>query len=166
MFLSDWEPLATSQVIVVGTVSRLLSANRVTRCSYGETDAMPKKFSDEATQHKGVIMEQMSFDLSQGRTQRDTGASQALVNAGESWHDRASDLALSFFKAAGYEGSLFEEARNYATLFDLPPPPSPNAWGAVCLSLSRRGLIVKTGVYVNSKSVKSHACSAPLWRIK
>jgi hypothetical protein len=111
-------------------------------------------------------MEQMSFDLSESKSQRDAGALKALANAGDSWHDRASDLALSFFKAAGYEGSLFEEARNYATLFDLPPPPSPNAWGAVCLSLSRRGLIVKTGVYVNSKSVKSHACSAPLWRIK
>jgi hypothetical protein len=45
VFLIDWEPLATSQVIVVGTVSRLLGANRVTRCSYGENDAMPKKFS-------------------------------------------------------------------------------------------------------------------------
>jgi hypothetical protein len=45
VFLIDWEPLATSQVIVVGTVSRLLGANRATRCSYGENDAMPKKFS-------------------------------------------------------------------------------------------------------------------------
>jgi len=111
-------------------------------------------------------MEQMSFDLSQGRTQRDEGAEKALVNAGGSWHDRASSLALSFFRAAGSKGSLFEDARNYAMLFDLPPPPSPNAWGGVCLRLSKRGLIVKTGVYVNSKSVKSHACSAPLWRIK
>jgi hypothetical protein len=52
-------------------------------------------------------MEQMSFDLSQGRTQRDTGALKALVNAGDSWHERASDLALLFFKSAGYEGALF-----------------------------------------------------------
>lgn len=111
-------------------------------------------------------MEQLSFDLVQSRAQRDTGASQALENAGKTWHDRASDLALFFFKRAGYEGALFEDARNYATLFDLPPPPSPNAWGAVCLSLSRRGLIVKTGVYANSKNVTSHARAQPMWRIK
>lgn len=111
-------------------------------------------------------MEQMSFDLSQGRTQRDAGALKALVNAGDSWHERASDLALSFFKSAGYEGALFEDARNYATLFDLPPPPSPNAWGAVCLSLSKRRLIEKTGVYMNSKNVSSHARAQPVWRIK
>lgn len=45
MFLSDWEPLATSQVIVVGTVSRLPSADRVTRRSYEESGVVPKKFS-------------------------------------------------------------------------------------------------------------------------
>ncbi len=111
-------------------------------------------------------MEQMSFDLSESKSQRDAGALKALANAGDSWHDRASDLALSFFKAAGREGCLFEEARNYANLFDLPPPPSPNAWGAVCLSLSKRGLIVKTGVYRSSQNVSSHARVNPLWRIK
>jgi hypothetical protein len=111
-------------------------------------------------------VEQLSFDLPQGRFQRDTGASLALNNAGESWHERASDLALFFFKSAGYEGALFEDARNYANLFDLPPPPSPNAWGAVCLALSKRGLIVKTGVYTSSRNVSSHARVNPVWRIK
>lgn len=111
-------------------------------------------------------MEQLSFDLPQGRSQRDAGASLALANAGESWHERASDLALFFFKKVGFEGALFEDARNYATLFDLPPPPSPNAWGAVCLNLSKRRMIVKTGVYAKSRNVTSHAREQPMWRIK
>lgn len=111
-------------------------------------------------------MEQLSFDLTQSRIRRDQGAARALDNAGQTWHERASDLALFFFKSAGPEGALFEDARNYATLFDLPPPPSPNAWGAVCLSLSKRRLIVKTGAYANSKNVSSHARAQPIWRIK
>ncbi len=111
-------------------------------------------------------MEQLSFDLPQGRSLRDQGTEKTLSNAGQSWHDRASDLALSFFKGAGFDGALFEDARNYATLFDLPPPPNPNAWGAVCLSLSKRNFIVKTGVYMNSKNVTSHARAQPVWRIK
>lgn len=116
--------------------------------------------------NKGEIMEQLTFDLTQSKAGRDRGAGLALDNAGQTWNERASELALSFFKAAGPEGALFEEARNYATLFDLPPPPSHNAWGAVCLSLSKRGLIVKTGAYANSKTVSSHAHASPMWRIK
>lgn len=111
-------------------------------------------------------MEQLSFDLTQSRSRRDQGADAALGNAGESWHDRARELALSFFREAGYAGGLFEDARNYASVRGLPPPPSPNAWGAVCLSMSRQNYIVKTGVYMNSKNVSSHARAQPVWRIK
>lgn len=111
-------------------------------------------------------MEQLSFDLSNSRTQRDSGAGLASDNAGQTWNERATEIALSFFRAAGHDGSLFEDVRAYAELIGLPAPPSPNAWGAVALSMSKRKLIVKTGQWVNCRSVKSHACSAPLWRIK
>lgn len=109
-------------------------------------------------------MEQMDIDFS--RSARDHGAGLAADNAGQTWNERATEIALSFFRASGHDGALFEDARAYAELLGLPAPPSPNAWGAVALSMSKRKLIVKTGVWVNCKSVKSHACSAPLWRIK
>lgn len=107
---------------------------------------------------------QLSIDFSQEA--RDRGAGLASDNAGLTWNERATEIALSFFRAAGSEGALFEDVRAYAEVVGLPEPPSPNAWGAVALAMSKRKQIVKTGVWVNCKSVKSHACSAPLWRIK
>jgi len=111
-------------------------------------------------------MVQMSLDLSVGRVLRDKGVDAALDNAGDSWNERACQIALDFFKSAGEDGALFEEIRGYAELIGLPIPPSPNAWGAVALSLSKRKLIVKTGVWMNSRSIKSHARAQPIWRIK
>ena len=114
------------------------------------------------------VNDAQTFDLwsSTGIAKRDEGASRALTKAGDEWHDHATELALKFFKAAGWEGALFEDARNYATSLGLPLPPSPNAWGAICLSLSKRNFIVKTGVYANSKNVTSHGRAQPMWRIK
>ena len=111
-------------------------------------------------------MEQMTIDFNQSLSSRDRGAALASDNAGQTWNERATEIALSFFRAAGHDGSLFEDVRAYAELIGLPAPPSPNAWGAVALSMTKRKLIVKTGQWVNCRSVKSHACSAPLWRIK
>lgn len=115
---------------------------------------------------KGEIMEQMTIDFSQSLSNRDRGSALASENAGQTWNERATEIALSFFRAAGHDGALFEDVRAYAELLGLPAPPSPNAWGAVALSMSKRKFIVKTGVWLNCRSVKSHACSAPLWRIK
>lgn len=109
-------------------------------------------------------MEQMSIDFS--RSERDRGAQLASDNAGKTWNERATEIALSFLRASGHDGALFEDVRAYAELLGLPAPPSPNAWGAVALSMSKRKLIIKTGQWVNCKSVKSRACSAPLWRIR
>jgi len=111
-------------------------------------------------------VEQLSFDLSQARSRRDQGTGTALDNAGETWHERARELALSFFKAAGHDGALFEDVRAYAEGVGLPAPPSPNSRGAVAQAMSKRGMIVKTGEWINCRSVKSHACAAPIWRIK
>ena len=111
-------------------------------------------------------MVQMSFDLSVGQVLRDQGAGAALDNAGDSWNERACQIALAFFKSAGEDGALFEDVRAYAELIGLPFPPSPNSWGAVALSMSKRKIIVKTGTWLNSRSVKSHARAQPIWRLK
>lgn len=101
-----------------------------------------------------------------GKDLRDEGAKKALSNAGHDWHSRAIKIALAYLKDVGYAGALFEEVRIRAERNGFPEPPSPNAWGAVCLHLSKLKLIEKTGVYMSSKSVKSHARAQPVWRSK
>jgi len=92
-----------------------------------------------------------------GQQLRDDGAKKALDNAGDDWHSKAVKIALAYLKDIGYNGALFD---------GFPVPPSPNAWGAVCLHLSKLKLIEKTGVYRSSKSVRSHARAQPVWRLK
>lgn len=108
----------------------------------------------------------MQTELDLSVALRDRGAGLALDNAGETWNKRASEIALSFFRRVGHDGALFEEVREYAAVRGLPAPPSPNAWGAVALALSKQGAIEKTGVYMQSRAVKSHARAQPVWRIK
>jgi len=100
-----------------------------------------------------------------GRALRDAGAISALENAGEDWHDMAVSLTLKYFGEAGWEGALFEDAREYATKCGIGAPPSPNAWGAVALALSKRNLITRTGAMLPSKAVRSHARAQPVWRL-
>lgn len=109
-------------------------------------------------------MEQMDIDFS--RAARDHGAGLAADHAGRTWNERATEIALSFFRSAGHDGALFEDVRAYAELRGLPAPPSPNAWGAVALAMSKRGQIIKTGQWESSRSVRSHARAQPMWRIK
>lgn len=96
---------------------------------------------------------------------RDDGTQAALNRAGFAWHDRAVDLCLEFFARKGSEGALFEDVREYATSQGLPDPPSGNAWGAVCLSLSRKKLIVRTGRLLPSRRSSNHARAAAVWRL-
>lgn len=105
------------------------------------------------------------FDLELGRSGRDHGAGLASDNAGKTWNERAMEIALSFFRVNPY-GGLFEDVREYASQLGHPEPPSPNAWGAVALAMSKRKLIVKTGEWRQSKYAKSHARSQPVWRLK
>lgn len=42
-------------------------------------------------------------------------------------------------------------------------PPEPRALGAVMMSLSRQGVIAKTGGYVNSARPRCHARPIPMW---
>jgi len=105
---------------------------------------------------------QQSPDIN--RSLRDDGAAAALKNAGHDWHDKAMQLATEFFAQVGHAGALFEDVREFATLRGVPHPPSPNAWGAVFLAMSKRKLIIKTGELRASKATKSHARAQPVWR--
>jgi hypothetical protein len=104
--------------------------------------------------------------LELGTFLRDEGAKIALDNAGAHWHDTAVTLAVKYLKTVGMEGALFEDVRKYAVSCGIGFPPSPNAWGAVALAMSKKNMIVKTGVFLPSKANKSHARSQPVWRLK
>ena len=145
----------------------------------------PRRFINRCTQSVGAGIQRLSFvkrwmeaskdsyrrkerkmtQLELGLSLRDEGAKIALANAGEDWHTTAVAFALEYFNAAGWEGALFEDARQYATDCGLSAPPSPNAWGAVALSMSTKKLIIKTGILLPSKKVSSHARSQPVWRL-
>jgi hypothetical protein len=101
-----------------------------------------------------------------GQQLRDDGAKRALDSAGGDWHSDAVKIALAYLKDIGYKGALFEEVRIRAERNGFPEPPSPNAWGAVCLHMSKLKLIEKTGEYRSSRSVRSHARAQPVWRSK
>lgn len=117
----------------------------------------------------------MTPNLSAARALRDLGAQSVLDFAGDDWRNRAIALCTRFFAAqaamrdardyAGWDGCLFEEAKQYALECGLEEPHHDNAWGAVCLTMSRRGIIVKTGRYINSAGVRSHGRVNPLWRL-
>lgn len=107
---------------------------------------------------------QQALDFS--RALRDDGAARALISAGSEWHVQAVRIAVQFFEQAGHAGALFEDVRDYATQQGLASPPSPNAWGAVCLAMSKRRLIVKTGEFRASRASKSHARAQPVWRLE
>lgn len=107
---------------------------------------------------------QQALDFT-GRTLRDSGAALALQGAGTEWHDLAVGVALQFFAKAGYGGALFESVREYAKHQGLAAPPSPHAWGAVCLAMSKRRLIVRTGELRSSRLASNHARVAAVWRI-
>ena len=96
---------------------------------------------------------------------RDAGVDMALDNAGAAWRARAYTHVIRRFDMAGVDGCLFETARTFAEECGVGPPPHHNAWGALCLALSRQGLLVKTGQYVSSKTARSHARVSPLWRL-
>ncbi|MCE2918231.1 MAG: hypothetical protein LW768_22155, partial [Rubrivivax sp.] len=81
----------------------------------------------------------------------------------------AIELCTRFFRVLHAHNpcasALFEVAKAYALEMGLEDPPSNNAWGGVCLTMARRGIISKTGQYANSASMRSHSRVNPLWRL-
>jgi len=100
-----------------------------------------------------------------GRAGRDLGAQLTLDLQGEPWRDRACALCLDFFRVMGEDGCLFEGARHYAIVKGIEEPSSPNAWGALVLFMSKRGLIKRTGRWEQSLDARSHARMQPKWRL-
>ncbi len=98
------------------------------------------------------------------RTQRDSGAELALNRAGDVWRELAEHFAYRYFLHVGDKGAMFEDAHEFAASCFRLKPPSPNAWGALALSMAKKGLIEHTGRYQRSVKFKNHARSAAVWR--
>lgn len=100
-------------------------------------------------------------------TLRDEGATRALSSAGEAWRDLAQYFVYRYLLHVGSGGCLFEEARAFAEGCFRSKPLSPNAWGALALSMSTQGIIEKTGSRQCSAAFPTnHARDAAVWRIK
>jgi len=97
---------------------------------------------------------------------RDVGTASVLDNAGANWQALATTHVIRRFELAGVTGCLFETARTFAEESGVGAPPHHNAWGALCLALSKQNILVKTGQYVSSKTTRSHARVSPVWRLK
>lgn len=100
-------------------------------------------------------------------TLRDAGTTAALAHAGEAWRDLAQYFVYRYLLHVGSGGCLFEEARAFAEGCFRSKPPSPNAWGALALSMSTQGIIEKTGARQCSAAFPTnHARDAAVWRIR
>jgi len=98
---------------------------------------------------------------------RDHGTAVALAHAGDVWRTLAQYFVYRYLLHVGSDGCLFEEARAFAEGCFKAVPPSPNAWGALALSMSTQGIIEKTGERQQSSAfITNHARDATVWRIK
>ena len=112
-----------------------------------------------------MTQDELFFGTVTGEMLRDAGIQLAIDHAGDDWHWSATQVAISRFQMAGHAGCLFEEVRAYAESLGLLPPPTPNAWGAVAMAMSKKQIIIKTGEYRKARSLRSHAHAFPVWRI-
>jgi hypothetical protein len=108
---------------------------------------------------------QLELDVEAGRTLRDAGIAKTLDHADSvvpSWRE----LAMKSLKEISDEKATFtaEDVRWLHGYLLRPEPPHHNAWGAVLKIAAKDGLIVKTGEYVQSKSVSARARILPVWR--
>jgi hypothetical protein len=110
----------------------------------------------------------MQFSLfSEADRRKQDGMALVITNAGDAWRQAAEKACLEHIRRSGEIGCLFEDAIFHATqIRGLPMPHHQNAWGPICSSLARKGLIARTGVYNKSKHDASHARVNPVWRAK
>lgn len=91
------------------------------------------------------------FDLAEARNLRDTGTASVIAHAGGFMDKALSEIAA--LPSGEYRG---ENIRAHCLCRGIAPN-HPNAWGALILAASRRGLLRPTGRFVSAASKKSHA---------
>lgn len=91
------------------------------------------------------------FDLAESRALRDAGTASVSANASAFMNKALGEIAA--LPSGEYRG---ESIRAHCLCRGIEPH-HPNAWGALMLAASRRGLLKPTGRYVAAASKKSHA---------
>lgn len=82
----------------------------------------------------------------------------------EDWQERA---LRSLGEYAGRRGEfLIEEFRDYWLSVGGDPPHSHNAWGALARVAAKENVIEWTGAYRATRSAKTHAHPAKLWKAR
>ena len=74
-------------------------------------------------------------------------------------------MAQAIAVVSGMSGELTgEEIRIHLTSIGITPSHH-NAWGAVIMHCRRKGILVRTGKYVQMKDPQSHARENPVYRV-
>ena len=81
----------------------------------------------------------------------------AAVKAPSAWW-AAAEQRVRLLAVGGHEFTTDDVWSN------LAKPPEPRALGAVMNSLSRQGVIVRTGRYVETAQVSRHGAPIAVWR--
>jgi hypothetical protein len=88
-----------------------------------------------------------------GEALRDAGTEQALQNAGSEWQDKCISVVRYVYSGKEATG---EDFRHSCEAFNLHAH-HPNAWGALTLSMKRKGFLKETGEWRKPNDSRSHA---------
>jgi len=103
------------------------------------------------------------MNLFDGRLQRDHGISATLGKEKDPWLARMEATLVTYARTRP-EGFLAEDFRAWWTGQGLVMPHSDKVWGALFLTVAKRGEIINTGVYRQAKSAKNHAHRYAVWK--
>lgn len=97
------------------------------------------------------------FSYQEAKKQRDDALERVTKNANTDWKIRAEQAVL---KLAGERETFIADD---VWEFGIEKPKEPRALGGVMMGLSRRGVIIKTGQYRQSKL--RHLTPMAVWRL-
>lgn len=109
--------------------------------------------------------------IREGEELKQQGLLRAIKHADKEspqWSQRAFNVAVEYVKNELRSGQQFksEDIRIWAYRWDkIHRPPNERAWGAVCVSMAKQGLIEKIGL-ASVTNPKAHGAIATLWRKK
>jgi len=108
---------------------------------------------------KDMFGDELYFPPEPGRVARDAGIAKVKKNS-DGWIAKAIDFVERM--PSGWIGTG-EDIKLLATP-QIGAPHHPNAWGALTNAVTRRGLLVKTGRWLQTKGEKSHARNVQEYR--
>ena len=109
--------------------------------------------------------------IREGEVLKQNGLLRAIDHADKvspQWSQKAFNIAVEYVKNELRSGQQFksEDIRIWAYRWDkIEKPPHERAWGGVCISMARQGLIEKIGL-ASVVNPKAHGAIATLWRKK